>query len=93
MSSEGLHYVTQSADTDVAAERLQFQIYATWSATEKLAVVERLCRDARELSLAGLRLRHPQASTEELELREAALRIGAELACRVYGQRFDELVR
>lgn len=92
MASEAQGYVTQSADTSIEAERLQFQIYAGWSATEKLAVVERLCRDAREPSLAGLRLRHPEASAEELELREAALRLGDELARKVHGQRFAELV-
>ncbi len=86
-------YVAQSADTDLAADRLQFQLYASWSHEKKLQVMQSLWRDARELSLAGLRLRYPLASVEELELREAALRLGDELARKVYGSRFTELAR
>ncbi len=86
-------YVTQSADTDSAADRLQFQLYASWSHEKKLQVMQSLWRDARELSLAGLRLRYPLASEEELNLREACLRLGDDLARRVYGERFSELAR
>lgn len=93
MASAEQGYVAQSVDTDVAAERIQFETYATWDASEKLEVVARLCLDARELSLAGLRLRHPLASVEELELREAALRIGVDLARKAYGERYAEFVR
>ena len=93
MSDAGDGYVAQSSDTDVAADRIQFQIYAKMSVAEKVEAFENLCRDARELSLIGLRLRYPQASEEELFLREAAQRLGEELTRTVYGTRFDELVR
>lgn len=93
MTNAGPGYVAQSADTDIASDRLQFQIYASWSHEKKLQVMQSLWRDARALSLVGLRLRYPQASEEELNLREACLRLGDELARRVYGSRFSELAR
>jgi hypothetical protein len=75
------------------AERVQFDCYRALSPAEKLELIEQLARDARALSLAGLRLRHPQATVEELELREAGLRLGPELARAVHGSRYDELLR
>ena len=53
MSDAGDGYVAQSSDTDVAADRIQFQIYAKMSVAEKVEAFENLCRDARELSLIG----------------------------------------
>lgn len=41
---------------------------------------------ARELALAGLRMRHPEASPEQLRRHIAELMLGAELAERVYGR-------
>jgi hypothetical protein len=93
MAQAGEGWVPQSADPGVEAERIQFEIYRGWTAARKLETMESLRRAARELSLAGLRLRHPRASEEELFLREAALRLGPELAARVYGRRFTELAR
>jgi hypothetical protein len=93
MWQAGSGYRTQSIDTDLVAERVQFDAYRALTACEKLEIVAQLSRDSRELSLTGLRLRHPDATREELELREAGLRLGAELARAVYGPRYDELVR
>jgi hypothetical protein len=79
-------------DTDEAADRLQFDIWRSWTPRQKIECMVRLWRDARAFSLAGLRLRHPEATPEELELREAALRLGPELARAVYKERYDALV-
>jgi hypothetical protein len=86
-------YVPQSADTDVEADRLQFRIYASWTPAQKLARMQELWDQGRALSLAGLRLRYPQASEDELFLREAALRLGDELMVKVYGKRYTDLAR
>ncbi len=86
-------YKPQSTDTDEAADRLQFDIWRSWTPQQKLESMVQLWETARELSLAGLRLRHPDAAVEELELREAALRLGPELARAVYKERCDALVR
>jgi len=52
---------------------------------ERMERTQRLTDSLRELSLQGLRLRHPHASEEELRLREAAQRFGRELMIRAYG--------
>jgi hypothetical protein len=86
-------YRTQSSDTSIVAERVQFDCYRALTPAEKLEIIEQIARDARALSFAGLRLRHPQATQEELELREAALRLGPDLVRAIHGARYDELVR
>ena len=73
------------------AERVQFECYRAMSPQEKLEIILDLCAAGRELTLTGLRMRHPGASDAELELREACLRLGPELARKVYGTRLDEL--
>jgi hypothetical protein len=93
MQPLGSGYRTQSSDTSVEAELVQFACYRSLSPAEKLEIIEQIARDARALSLAGLRVRHPQATPEELELREAGLRLGPELARAIHGSRYDELVR
>jgi len=54
------------------------------SPLDKARVVSDLSRTVRELSLAGIRQRHPSASERECQLRFAVLTLGRELACRVY---------
>lgn len=93
MQNWGPGYRTQSSDTSVVAERVQFDCYRALSPAEKLEIILDLCSTGRELSRAGMRMRHPEASAEELDLREACLRWGPELARKVYGPRIDELVR
>jgi hypothetical protein len=93
MGHSDSHYVPQSSDTHADADRIQFEIYRSWSTAQKLEAMTNLWRSARELSLAGLRLRYPRASEEEIELREGALRLGDELARKVYGDRYSKLVR
>jgi len=93
MQTRGPGYRTQSSDTSIEAERVQFECFRALTPAERLEVILDLCRTGRELSLVGLRMRHPQATPEELELREAALRLGPELARAVHGPRYDALVR
>jgi hypothetical protein len=54
------------------------------SPTEKARAVTEICRAAQECSLAGIRKRHPDASERECLLRLAVLKLGPELAARVY---------
>lgn len=51
---------------------------------EKLQTVSALSRDAQELTLAGIRMRHPGASERECQLRLAEIKIGRELTARLY---------
>lgn len=73
-----------SSDTSPAVERAQVESWRRMSPLEKLHVVAELNRTVEELSLAGIRLRHPDASHRECFLRLAVLKLGRELACRVY---------
>jgi hypothetical protein len=91
MQAWGSGYRTQSSDTSIVAEQVQFDCYRAMSPQEKLEIILEMCAAGRTLSLAGLRMRHPGASDVELELREACLRLGPELARKVYGRRVDEL--
>jgi hypothetical protein len=73
-----------SADTSPEAERLQIELWRRMSPVKKKSPVNGLSRSALELSLAGIRLRHPGASEHECWLRLALLTLGRSVASRVY---------
>jgi hypothetical protein len=77
------------ADTSVAALAVQDALLRRASPAEKLAQVARLSRMVDQLSMAGLRQRHPTPGDEMIPYRRAELRLGRELAARVYGARHD----
>jgi len=52
---------------------------------ERLQLASRASRALHRLSVAGLRLRYPDADEEELFRRAGVLRLGREFALRVYG--------
>lgn len=68
-------YKPQSPDTRIEAERLLLDRYRTMTPAEKLRIFGQLSRTTQELALAGLRRRHPGASSSELRMRLAATRI------------------
>ncbi|MFQ5418985.1 MAG: hypothetical protein ACE5FD_02735 [Anaerolineae bacterium] len=72
-------------DTSPEAETVLFRLWREAPAWRKLEMMEGLNRAARQLALAGLRQRFPNASTQELRRRLAAITLGEELATRVYG--------
>lgn len=72
-------------DTAPEAEVILFKLWREAPAWRKLEMMEGLNRAARQLALAGLRQRFPNASTQELRRRLAAITLGEELATRVYG--------
>jgi hypothetical protein len=76
---------TLSRDTTPEAEAVQIEIYRRMPARRKLELMEEANRNARELALEGLRLRHPDAGPEELFRRLMDLTLGEELAEEVYG--------
>jgi hypothetical protein len=84
---------TQGAgDGERWAEELQFAHWRRLSLSEKAGIVSDLCRAAHRVSIAGLKLRHPAAGEEELELRAACMRLGRETVENVIGRPlpFDE---
>jgi hypothetical protein len=76
---------TLSRDTSSDAEAVQVEIYRRMSARRKLELVEEANRTTRDLALAGLRMRHPEAGPEELFRRLMDLMLGEDLTAEVYG--------
>ncbi|MFQ5718719.1 MAG: hypothetical protein ACE5IK_04140 [Acidobacteriota bacterium] len=72
-------------DTSDAAAAVQIRVLRGMSARRKVNLVEDANRTARDLALAGIRLRFPGASeTERIRLLMDLL-LGQDLATRVYG--------
>ena len=76
---------TLSMDTDPAAEKVQLEIFRRMPAWRKVELVADAIETSRILAMAGLRKRHPEATPEELHRRFLGLRLGEELATKVYG--------
>ena len=72
-------------DTTPEAEAVLLRLWRETPGWRKWQMMEELNRLARELALAGLRRRHPDASPEVLRRRLADLLLGPELAAQVYG--------
>jgi hypothetical protein len=73
-----------ACDTSPEAQRLQVALWRAMTPLEKAQTVGRVSRRVRELSLTGIRLRHPSASESECHLRYALLTLGRPLACLAY---------
>ncbi len=73
-----------AADTCREAERVQIHLWRRMSPLEKARAVSEISRAVQELSLAGIRMRHPEASERECMLRLAVLKLGRTLALQAY---------
>lgn len=78
---------TQSPDTSPEAERVLIELLRQAPTWRRLQLADRMSSTVRNLSLAGLRARHPRASEAELRRRFADIHLGPELAAQVYGPR------
>jgi len=74
-------------DTSPDAAEVQFRILREMPAWRKVQLVEDANRTARQLALAGISLRHPEASETERERLLLELVLGESLAEEVYGPR------
>lgn len=73
-----------TTDTSVESERVQVALWRRMSPLDKVRAVTELSRSVQKLSLAGIRLRHPDESDHESLLRLAILKLGRQRACQVY---------
>ena len=73
-----------SADTDAESEQHQIERWRAMSPADKLRLVAELNAAADTMALAGIRLRHPEASPREQFLRLACVKLGRDLARQVY---------
>jgi hypothetical protein len=80
---------TLSRDTDPQAEAVQLEIYRRMPSWRKFQLVNDAILTSRQLALAGLRSRHPEAGPEELKRRLMDLLHGEELARKIWGPRED----
>ena len=79
-------------DTAEAASRRYHELLRTRAPYERLAQAMALTRMTRELAMAGLRSRHPDASPEELRVRLAVRLYGRAAAMRLFGTVPDDAV-
>jgi len=82
-----------SRDTSPEARRILIELLRKKTPAEKLAMVADAFETARELTMTGLRLRHPGASPSELQVLYLEHMLGPELACRVVAKRGRETRR
>ena len=73
-----------AADTTADIEQRQVDAWRRLSTLERLRLVSDTTRAVMDLSLAGIRRRHPGAAERECFLRLAAILLGVDTARRVY---------
>jgi hypothetical protein len=76
--SDGEGPVTQSADTSPEIEARLLALWRVMEPWQKFALLDSLQRMADGATIVGLLDRHPGAGDDELRLRLAALRYGAD---------------
>jgi len=81
----GSQLTRERNDTSLEASRAQYDIYRKMSPGRKLELVFQTCRTGRELALAGLKMRHPDATDEQLWRLWARQHLGSELFEGAYG--------
>jgi hypothetical protein len=72
-------------DTSPNAEAVLFKLWRETPTWRKLEIMEDLNRAARQMAIAGIRMRYPDDPPEKLRRRLADLLLGEELAERAYG--------
>lgn len=78
-----------SRDTSPDVEQRLVERWRAMSPEQKLRTVCDMSETVRQLALAGVRQRHPAAAPREQFLRLAILRLGRDLAVRVYPDAAD----
>lgn len=73
-----------TSDTSLEIEARQIETWREMSPAQKAQLIASLSRAARELALAGVRHRHPNASPREQFLRLAVVTLGPDLARAAY---------
>ncbi|MDA1092891.1 MAG: hypothetical protein O3A25_06445 [Acidobacteria bacterium] len=82
--ASGPQIAVLSADTTVEIEQRQVEAWRRLSPVERLRLVSDTSRAVMDLSLAGIRRRHPQASERECFLRLAAILLGVDTTRQIY---------
>ena len=72
-------------DTSADVQARQVAQWRAMSPKERFDLVAALNDSCEQMAVAGVRLRHPNASDDEVRLRVLALRLGRDLMLEVYG--------
>jgi hypothetical protein len=80
----------QKSDTSPEARRVQYDLYRRMSPARKFQLLFHTYEMGKQLALAGLRMRHPDATQEELRRLWARQHLGRELFEKVYGTSVHE---
>lgn len=74
-----------SLDTAADVEARQVAHWRAMSAKDRFDLVAALNASCEQMAAAGVRLRHPDASADEVHRRVLALRVGRDLMVAAYG--------
>jgi hypothetical protein len=80
----GVSYDRIMTDTTPDAARVQLEVYQRMTAAQRLAIAMQLSADTRQLTLAGIRHRHPEYDEARARLALFRVLLGDELFRRVY---------
>lgn len=75
----------KKSDTSPEALQVQYELYRRMSPARKFQLIFDTYEMGRQLAIAGLRMRHPDAAKEELWWLWARQHLGRELFEKVYG--------
>ncbi len=78
------------SDTSPEARRVLYNLYRQMSPARKFQLICDTYEMGRDLALAGLRMRHPKASKDQLWRLWAQQHLGQELFEKVYGTSAQE---
>jgi len=78
-------YRTQSPDTSREADEMQFAYWRRLTPAQKARIVAGLTRMTNQLARAGIRMRHPNATPREMDLRLMALRVDRAVMIKYFG--------
>ena len=80
-----MNSVEGKSDTTPDALAVQYEIYRRMPVARKLEVILGLYRMGQELAMAGIRMRNPEATDEQVWRLWARQHLGSELFETVYG--------
>ncbi|HVE72538.1 MAG TPA: hypothetical protein VNI54_14330 [Thermoanaerobaculia bacterium] len=76
-------------DTSKKAWDLQFELLRRKTGEERLEMARQMTLFVQQLAFAGVRQRHPELTDDEIWLKLAAARLGADVLKKVYGRDVD----
>lgn len=80
----------KDSDTSPEARRVQIGLYRRMTPARKFELISQAYEFGRGIAMAGIRLRHPNATDAQVRLMWAKQHLGAELYERAYASKSNE---